>query len=65
MGRCSLEDQVGDGYCQPSCRSLHPIAKMAYSLLSAIPKSLLEQFQRDDNVQTLLVAVHDAFDFAN
>ncbi|KAH9028906.1 hypothetical protein EDB85DRAFT_1579602 [Lactarius pseudohatsudake] len=44
---------------------LHPIAKMACGLLSAIPKTLLEQFQRDDNVQTLLVAVHDAFDFAN
>ncbi|KAH9055563.1 hypothetical protein EDB87DRAFT_1824562 [Lactarius vividus] len=44
---------------------LHPIAKMAHGLLSAIPKTVLEQFQRDDNVQTLLVAVHDAFDFAN
>ncbi|KAH9054284.1 hypothetical protein EDB87DRAFT_1825179 [Lactarius vividus] len=44
---------------------LHPIAKMAHGLLSAIPKTVLEQFQRDDNVQTLLVAMHDAFDFAN
>ena len=26
---------------------------------------LLEQFQRDDNIGTLLVAMHDAFDFAN
>ncbi|KAH9055551.1 hypothetical protein EDB87DRAFT_1834137 [Lactarius vividus] len=44
---------------------LHQIAKMAHGLLIVIPKTLLEQFQRDDNVQTLLVAVHDAFDFAN
>ncbi|KAI9440928.1 hypothetical protein H4582DRAFT_1850592, partial [Lactarius indigo] len=44
---------------------LHPIAKMAHGLFSAIPKTLLEQFQRDDNVRTLLVAIHDAFDFAN
>ncbi|KAH9026693.1 hypothetical protein EDB83DRAFT_1924136 [Lactarius deliciosus] len=44
---------------------LHPYAKMSYGLLFAIPKTLLEQFQRDDNVGTLLVAMHDAFDFAN
>ncbi|KAH9039720.1 hypothetical protein EDB84DRAFT_1415611, partial [Lactarius hengduanensis] len=44
---------------------LHPYAKMAYSLLFAIPKTLLEQFQSDGNVRTLLVAMHDAFDFAN
>ncbi|KAH9026560.1 hypothetical protein EDB84DRAFT_338491 [Lactarius hengduanensis] len=44
---------------------LHPYAKMAYGLLFAIPKALLEQFQRDDNIGTLLVAMHDAFDFAN
>ncbi|KAH9026565.1 hypothetical protein EDB84DRAFT_1419977, partial [Lactarius hengduanensis] len=44
---------------------LDPYAKMAYGLLFAIPKTLLEQFQRDDNVGTLLVAMHDAFDFAN
>ncbi|KAH9069760.1 hypothetical protein EDB83DRAFT_400437 [Lactarius deliciosus] len=44
---------------------LHPIAKMTHGLLSAIPKTVLEQFERDDNVQTLLAAIHDAFDFAN
>ncbi|KAH9026569.1 hypothetical protein EDB84DRAFT_1273012, partial [Lactarius hengduanensis] len=44
---------------------LHPYAKMAYGLLFAIPKTVLEQFQRDDNIGTLLVAMHDAFDFAN
>ncbi|KAH9055463.1 hypothetical protein EDB87DRAFT_1824619, partial [Lactarius vividus] len=45
--------------------TLHPYAKMAYGLLFAIPKTLLEQFQRDDNLRTLLVAMHEAFDFAN
>ncbi|KAH9009228.1 hypothetical protein EDB84DRAFT_1681710 [Lactarius hengduanensis] len=44
---------------------LHPYAKMAYGLLFGIPKTLLEQFERDDNIGTLLVAMHDAFDFAN
>ncbi|KAH9059026.1 hypothetical protein EDB87DRAFT_1577942 [Lactarius vividus] len=44
---------------------LHPYAKMAYNILFAFPKTLLEQFQRDDNIGTLLVAMHDAFDFAN
>ncbi|KAH9066744.1 hypothetical protein EDB87DRAFT_456187 [Lactarius vividus] len=48
-----------------SVAELHPYAKMAYSLLFAIPKTLLEQFQRDDNIRTLLVAMHDAFDFTN
>ena len=28
-------------------------------------QTLLEQYERDDNVQTLLRAVHDAFDFAH
>ncbi|KAH9055547.1 hypothetical protein EDB87DRAFT_1579779 [Lactarius vividus] len=44
---------------------LHPIAKMAHGLLVAIPKTLLEQFQRDDNIGSLLAAMHDAFDFTN
>ncbi len=26
---------------------------------------VLEQFQRDGNIQTLLITIHDAFDFAN
>ncbi|KAH9059819.1 hypothetical protein EDB87DRAFT_1577354 [Lactarius vividus] len=48
-----------------SVAELHPYAKMAYSLLFAIPKTLLEQFQSDDNIRTLLVAMHDAFDFSS
>ncbi|KAF8260413.1 hypothetical protein EI94DRAFT_905287 [Lactarius quietus] len=39
---------------------LSPYAKMAYGLIFAIPK-----FQRDGNIQTLLVAMRDAFDFTN
>ncbi|KAH9066771.1 hypothetical protein EDB87DRAFT_1819234 [Lactarius vividus] len=48
-----------------SVAELHPYAKMAYGLLFAIPKTLLEQFQRDDNIRTLLGAMHDAFDFTS
>ncbi|KAH9066830.1 hypothetical protein EDB87DRAFT_463860 [Lactarius vividus] len=48
-----------------SVAELHPYAKMAYGLLFAIPKTLLEQFQQDDNIRTLLVAMHDAFNFTN
>ncbi|KAH9034389.1 hypothetical protein EDB83DRAFT_1781627 [Lactarius deliciosus] len=44
---------------------LYPYAKMAHSLLFAIPKTLLEQFQLDGNIRTLLAAMHDSFDFAN
>ncbi|KAH9029534.1 hypothetical protein EDB84DRAFT_1677068 [Lactarius hengduanensis] len=42
---------------------LHPFAKMAYGLVSAIPGTLLEQDECDDNVLALLDAMHDAFDF--
>ncbi|KAH9031029.1 hypothetical protein EDB85DRAFT_1391188 [Lactarius pseudohatsudake] len=44
---------------------LHPFAKMAYNLISAIPQTLLEQYQRDKNVLALLEAMRDAFDFTN
>ncbi|KAI0260995.1 hypothetical protein BC834DRAFT_492665 [Gloeopeniophorella convolvens] len=47
-----------------SIAELHPYAKMAWSVLSCIPKALLAQVERDGNVQALLSAVHDAFDFA-
>ncbi|KAH9035728.1 hypothetical protein EDB85DRAFT_2273943, partial [Lactarius pseudohatsudake] len=43
---------------------LHPFAKMTYGLVSAIPRTLLEQYQRDDNVRSLLEVIHDVFDFA-
>ncbi|KAI0261969.1 hypothetical protein BC834DRAFT_1034652 [Gloeopeniophorella convolvens] len=41
---------------------LHPYAKMAWSILSFIPKAFLEQIERDDKVRKLLQAIHDAFD---
>ncbi|KAF8262871.1 hypothetical protein EI94DRAFT_1788756, partial [Lactarius quietus] len=44
---------------------LSPYAKMAYGLLFAIPKTLLDQFQRDKNIRTLLAAMREAFDFTN
>ncbi|KAH9024411.1 hypothetical protein EDB84DRAFT_1506766 [Lactarius hengduanensis] len=44
--------------------ALHPFAKMAYGLVSAIPETLLGQYERDGNVLALVGAMHDAFDFA-
>ncbi|KAH9045878.1 hypothetical protein EDB83DRAFT_1549999 [Lactarius deliciosus] len=44
---------------------LYPIAQMAYKVLSVIPEELSKQYQRDNNVRTLLKSMHDAFDFAN
>ncbi|KAH9053288.1 hypothetical protein EDB87DRAFT_1574387 [Lactarius vividus] len=44
---------------------LHPIVQMAYKVLSVIPVELSKQYQRDNNVRTLLKSMHDAFDFAN
>ncbi|KAI0265707.1 hypothetical protein BC834DRAFT_843556 [Gloeopeniophorella convolvens] len=41
---------------------VHPYAKMAWNIISLIPKALLAQVERDRNVQALLEAIHDAFD---
>jgi hypothetical protein len=43
---------------------VHPYAKMAWSVLSMIPKTILNQVERDENVQTLLQGIHDVFDLA-
>ncbi|KAI0263259.1 hypothetical protein BC834DRAFT_325592 [Gloeopeniophorella convolvens] len=43
---------------------IHPWAKMAWSILSCIPKTLIAQIERDENFRTLLVAIRDAFDLA-
>ncbi|KAI0261015.1 hypothetical protein BC834DRAFT_972973 [Gloeopeniophorella convolvens] len=48
-----------------SIAELHPYAKMAWSVLSCIPKALLAQVERDGNVRELLSAIHDAFDLAH
>ncbi|CAA7265501.1 unnamed protein product [Cyclocybe aegerita] len=41
---------------------IHPYAKMAWSVLSIIPKTILDQVARDENVLLLLQAIHDVFD---
>ncbi|KAI0258842.1 hypothetical protein BC834DRAFT_672578 [Gloeopeniophorella convolvens] len=43
---------------------VHPWAKMAWSVLSIIPKAFLAQVERDEGVKSLLVAIRDAFDLA-
>ncbi|KAF8815811.1 WD40 repeat-like protein [Phlegmacium glaucopus] len=43
---------------------LNPYAKMAWGILSMIPQTFLSQVQRDENIQALLITIHDAFDFA-
>ncbi|KAI9445296.1 hypothetical protein H4582DRAFT_906757 [Lactarius indigo] len=44
---------------------LHPFAQIAYGLVSAIPKTLIEQYQRDGKALALLEAMHDVFDLAD
>ncbi|KAH9960961.1 hypothetical protein BGW80DRAFT_922078 [Lactifluus volemus] len=44
--------------------ALNPYASLAWSLLSTIPETLLQQVQRDGNIQVLLEAIRDAFEFA-
>jgi hypothetical protein len=36
---------------------------MEHSLISSILQTLLQQFQQDDNVRSLLKAIRDAFEF--
>ncbi|KAI0258757.1 hypothetical protein BC834DRAFT_974825 [Gloeopeniophorella convolvens] len=43
---------------------VHPWAKMAWSVLSVIPKAFLAQVERDEGVKSFLVAIGDAFDLA-
>ncbi|KAI0258783.1 hypothetical protein BC834DRAFT_1036205, partial [Gloeopeniophorella convolvens] len=51
--------------CTDNIAEIHPYAKMAWSVLSFIPKTLLAQVERDENVKALLAAIHDAFDLAH
>ncbi|KAI0259286.1 hypothetical protein BC834DRAFT_962373, partial [Gloeopeniophorella convolvens] len=51
--------------CTEKIAEIHPYAKMAWSVLSFIPKTLLAQVERDENVKALLAAMHDAFDLAH
>ncbi|KAI0262282.1 hypothetical protein BC834DRAFT_1002829 [Gloeopeniophorella convolvens] len=43
---------------------IHPYAKMAWSILSFIPKAVSNQIERDRRIMDLLQAIHDAFDIA-
>ncbi|KAI0259274.1 hypothetical protein BC834DRAFT_640495 [Gloeopeniophorella convolvens] len=43
---------------------IHPWAKMAWSVLSCIPKTFIAQVERDESFMALLVAIRDAFDLA-
>ncbi|KAI0271286.1 hypothetical protein BC834DRAFT_930264, partial [Gloeopeniophorella convolvens] len=43
---------------------IHPWAKMAWSILSCIPKAYIAQIERDDSFKALLVTIRDAFDLA-
>ncbi|KAI0263212.1 hypothetical protein BC834DRAFT_997638 [Gloeopeniophorella convolvens] len=44
---------------------VHPYAKIAWSVLSFIPKLFLAQVERDANIEALLRAIHDAFDLTS
>ncbi|KAI0263291.1 hypothetical protein BC834DRAFT_327551 [Gloeopeniophorella convolvens] len=43
---------------------VHPYAKMAWSILSFIPREFLGQIERDCDIASLLQAILDAFDIA-
>ncbi|KAI0259541.1 hypothetical protein BC834DRAFT_846689 [Gloeopeniophorella convolvens] len=43
---------------------VHPYAKMAWRILSFIPREILDQIERDRNIALLLRAILDAFDIA-
>ncbi|KAH7905937.1 WD40-repeat-containing domain protein [Hygrophoropsis aurantiaca] len=40
---------------------IHPYVKMAWSILSVIPKSIIAQVNRDDAICTLLQSLHDMY----
>ncbi|KAI0258790.1 hypothetical protein BC834DRAFT_1036208, partial [Gloeopeniophorella convolvens] len=50
--------------CTEKIADIHPYAKIAWSVLSLIPKTILAQVERDENVNALVLAMHDALDFA-
>ncbi|KAI0262022.1 hypothetical protein BC834DRAFT_892688 [Gloeopeniophorella convolvens] len=43
---------------------IHPWAKMAWSILSCIPKTFIAQVERDASFGALQIAIRDAFDLA-
>ncbi|KAI0258779.1 hypothetical protein BC834DRAFT_1036203 [Gloeopeniophorella convolvens] len=50
--------------CTEKIAEIHPYAKIAWSVLSLIPKTILSQVERDENVKALVLAMHDALDLA-
>ncbi|KAI0311907.1 hypothetical protein OF83DRAFT_1068066, partial [Amylostereum chailletii] len=44
---------------------VHPYAKMAWSVLSFIPKALSDQNKRDEKIKALLLIIDDAYSFVN
>ncbi|KAI0259279.1 hypothetical protein BC834DRAFT_846835 [Gloeopeniophorella convolvens] len=50
--------------CTEKIAEIHPYAKIAWSVLSLIPKTILAQIGRDENVKALVLAMHDALDLA-
>ncbi|KAI0259563.1 hypothetical protein BC834DRAFT_612087 [Gloeopeniophorella convolvens] len=50
--------------CTEKIAEIHPYAKIAWSILSLIPKMIFAQVERDENVKALVLAIHDALDLA-
>ncbi|KAI0264969.1 hypothetical protein BC834DRAFT_240164 [Gloeopeniophorella convolvens] len=48
--------------CTDEIAEIHPYAKIAWGFLSLIPKTIFAQVERDENVKTLVLAMHDALD---
>ncbi|KAI0258789.1 hypothetical protein BC834DRAFT_1036207 [Gloeopeniophorella convolvens] len=50
--------------CTEKIAEIHPYAKIAWSVLSLIPKTIFAQIECDENVKALVLAMHDALDLA-
>ncbi|KAI0258677.1 hypothetical protein BC834DRAFT_847215 [Gloeopeniophorella convolvens] len=50
--------------CTDKIAEIHPYVKIAWSVLSLIPRTILAQVERDENVKALVLAMHDALDLA-
>ncbi|KAI0262455.1 hypothetical protein BC834DRAFT_389057 [Gloeopeniophorella convolvens] len=50
--------------CTDKIAEIHPYAKIVWSVLSSIPKTIFDQVERDENVKALVLAMHDALDLA-
>ncbi|KAI0262470.1 hypothetical protein BC834DRAFT_958765, partial [Gloeopeniophorella convolvens] len=50
--------------CTGKIAEIYPYTKVAWSVLSLIPKTILAQVERDDNVKALVLAMRNALDIA-